>query len=204
MTSCVNHPYRESYGTCSICMENFCYADLVKRGKSYYCLRDAGTVKLGPESSMKGTIGLNFVGALIIVNAICFGLLIYPYALFTMNYISSFGLNSLMSDLSQSYVMFYANLVIVLLGFFAGAALLLSKSNSTSKFSKIILVVTLLALGYQYYATASTYIFALMLIEMLAAALLLYFRMSISLEGYESEMYGNGLHHSHIKAMQEY
>ena len=185
---CTNHPWRQAYSYCRYCKRPFCYADLIEEDGECYCMEDTGAIKHAGQATMRGSAAMNFVGALLIANAVVVAVMIYSHLLFALNLIGTSGVGALLSSLNTGWIVFYVNVALVVLGLISGIVVMLSKSRLGQNVGKLIIFATIIAMAYQYMVSFYAYLLLMIVAEIFTLALLAYVSMSISLNTYERDM----------------
>jgi hypothetical protein len=176
---CVNHPWRPAYAICNYCKRPFCFADLIEYNGAFYCLEDidkvAGSAAKAMETSFNSFLSVSSL--FLFVTSALMGYFVYPQAKFLLNYIESVGFAEFLNHLTYSYGLSFTNLIIAILGIFAGAMLLTKKSRwfyLSWAVDSFILVIA----SYEYLAVGSPYLLAISILSFITMGTLAYSRIS--------------------------
>ena len=180
---CINHPWRPAYAICNYCKRPFCYADLVEYNGAFYCLEDIDKVT-GPGASISPTRFNSFTAissVFFLANATILGYFIYPQALFLIKYINNVGFVNFLNSLTYSYGISFINLILVVLGLFAGL-ILYAKNKKWFYISWAIDAFILIIVSYEYLTLNSSYLLAISVLAFINIGTLAYSRLSASTE----------------------
>ncbi len=180
---CINHPWRPAYAICNYCKRPFCYADLVEYNGAFYCLEDIDKVT-GPGASISPTRFNSFTAissVFFLANATILGYFIYPQALFLIKYINNVGFVNFLNSLTYSYGISFINLILVVLGLFAGL-ILYAKNKKWFYISWVIDAFILIIVSYEYLTLNSSYLLAISVLAFINIGTLAYSRLSASTE----------------------